>query len=76
LKDQLLQKLRQFKKSIVRKKRTVQSGELEIKVSVEQNTIWLRRDEKSLLLNKDRTVISRHINDILKDNKQILKLNQ
>ena len=76
MKDQLLQKLRQFKKSIVRKKRTVQSGELEIKVSVEQNTIWLRRDEKSLLLNKDRTVISRHINDILKDNKQILKLNQ
>ena len=44
-----------------------QSGEIEIKVSVEQNTIWLRQDEISLLFNKNRTVISRHINNILKD---------
>ena len=44
-----------------------QSGEIEIKVSVGQNTIWLRQDEISLLFNKDRTVISRHINNISKD---------
>jgi len=45
-----------------------QSGEIELKIFVEDETIWLRQDEISLLFEKDRTVITRHINNILKDN--------
>jgi len=44
-----------------------QSGEIELKVSVNNETIWLRQDEISNLFEKDRTVITRHINNILKD---------
>jgi len=44
-----------------------QSGEIELKVSVNNDTVWLRQDEISKLFNKDRTVITRHINNILKD---------
>ena len=45
-----------------------QSGEIELKASVNNETIWLQQDEISLLFEKDRTVITRHINNILKDN--------
>ena len=44
-----------------------QSGEIELKVSINNETIWLRQNEISLLFEKDRTVITRHINNILKD---------
>ena len=44
------------------------SGELELNVSVKEGTIWLRQNEISLLFQKDRTVITRHINNIFKDN--------
>ncbi|MBN2789482.1 MAG: virulence RhuM family protein [Candidatus Delongbacteria bacterium] len=44
-----------------------QSGEIELKVSINNDTIWLRQDEISKLFDKDRTVITRHINNILKD---------
>lgn len=43
------------------------SGELNLKVPVENNTIWLRQDEIAQLFGKDRTVITRHINKIFKD---------
>ncbi|MBN2858246.1 MAG: virulence RhuM family protein [Candidatus Delongbacteria bacterium] len=42
-------------------------GELELKVSFSNETVWLRQDEISELFEKDRTVITRHINNILKD---------
>jgi len=45
-----------------------QSGEIEIKVSLNNETFWLRQDEISKLFGKDRSVISRHINNILRDN--------
>ncbi len=45
-----------------------QNGEIEIKVSVDRDTIWLRQNEIALLFAKDRSVITRHINNILKDN--------
>ena len=45
-----------------------QNGEIELKASVNNETIWLRQDGISLLFEKDRTVITRHINNILKDN--------
>ena len=43
-------------------------GELELKVSLNEETIWLRQDEISLLFNVDRTSVTRHINKILQDN--------
>ena len=43
------------------------NGEIELKVSLNNETVWLRQDEIALLFKKDRTVITRHINNILKD---------
>ena len=43
------------------------NGEIELKVSLNNETIWLRQNEIALLFEKDRTVITRHINKILKD---------
>lgn len=34
-------------------------GEIELKASINNETIWLRQDEISLLFEKDRTVITR-----------------
>ena len=43
-------------------------GELELKISLNEESIWLRQDEISLLFNVDRTSVTKHINKILKDN--------
>ena len=43
------------------------NGEIELKVSIENDTIWLTQKQISELFDKDRTVITRHINNILKD---------
>ena len=43
-------------------------GELELKVSVEQETIWLTQAQLCDIFEKDQSVISRHINNIFKDN--------
>ncbi|MDA3885192.1 MAG: hypothetical protein PF638_06305 [Candidatus Delongbacteria bacterium] len=43
------------------------SGEIELNVSLKNETIWLRQDEIAKLYEKDRSVITRHINNILKD---------
>jgi len=51
------------------------NGEIEINVSIENKTIWLRQNEISKLFEKDRTVITRHINNILKDNEVSEKSN-
>ncbi len=42
-------------------------GELELKSRFDGENIWLRQDEIAKLFGKDRTVITRHINNILKD---------
>jgi len=44
-----------------------QDGEIELNVSLKNETIWLRQDEISYLYEKDRTVITRHIKNILRD---------
>lgn len=51
------------------------NGEIEINVSIDNKTIWLRQNEISKLFEKDRTVITRHINNILKDNEVSEKSN-
>ena len=43
-------------------------GELELKVSVDDETVWLRQDEIASIFNIDRTSATRHINKIFKDN--------
>ncbi|WP_456479877.1 RhuM family protein, partial [Nautilia sp.] len=42
-------------------------GEIELKSRFDGENIWLRQDEIAKLFEKDRTVITRHINNILKD---------
>lgn len=44
-----------------------QDGELELKVSLNNETVWLRQDEISNLYKIDRSVITRHINNIFRD---------
>jgi len=42
-------------------------GSLKLKVGFDGETVWLRQNEIAQLFDKDRTVITRHINNILKD---------
>ncbi len=51
------------------------NGEIELNVSIDDKTIWLRQNEISKLFEKDRTVITRHINNIFKDNEVSEKSN-
>lgn len=44
-----------------------EDGNIELAISFEEETFWLRQSEISELFGKDRTVITRHINKILKD---------
>ena len=41
--------------------------ELDVNVSPEEDTVWLTKDEIALLFDRDRTVISKHINNIYKE---------
>ena len=41
--------------------------QLGVNVSPEEDTVWLTKDQISLLFGRDRSVISRHINNIYKD---------
>lgn len=41
--------------------------QLDVNVSPEEDTVWLTKDQISLLFGRDRSVISRHINKIYKD---------
>lgn len=40
--------------------------EIEVKTDFKNETVWLTKDEISLLFERDRTVISKHINNIYK----------
>jgi len=42
-------------------------NEVEINVKFDGETVWLTQEEISILFKKDRSVITRHINNILKD---------
>ena len=50
-------------------------GELELKISVTDETIWLTQAQLSDIFEKDQSVISRHINNIFKDNEVYEKSN-
>ncbi len=38
-----------------------------VEVRIEEETVWLNKEQMSLLFGRDRTVISRHINNIFKE---------
>ena len=40
---------------------------LDVNVSPKEDTVWLNKQELSLLFERDRTVISKHIKNILSD---------
>lgn len=44
-----------------------QDKSLELKIKFDGDTIWLKQNEIAELFGKDRTVVTRHINNILKD---------
>ncbi len=45
-----------------------EDGQLQVKVRVYEDTVWLTQSEISDLFGKDRTVISKHIKNILEEN--------
>lgn len=44
-------------------------GDTAIEVKVENETVWLRQEQIAELFDRDRTVITRHINNIFKENR-------
>jgi hypothetical protein len=44
-----------------------EDGNIELPISFNEETFWLRQNEISELFGKDRTVITRHVNKILKE---------
>ena len=44
-----------------------QNGELELNVSVENDTVWLNRNQISELFDRDVKTIGKHINNVFKD---------
>ena len=42
-------------------------SEVDLKVRFKNETVWLRQNQIAKLFNKDRTVITKHINKIFKD---------
>jgi prophage maintenance system killer protein len=43
------------------------NGKIELKINFDGDTIWLRQSEIAQLFDKDRTVITKHINKVLSD---------
>ncbi len=48
-------------------------GELELKVSVEEDTVWLNRNQLSYLFDRDIKTIGKHISNVFKDNELVKK---
>jgi prophage maintenance system killer protein/prophage antirepressor-like protein len=44
-----------------------EDGNVAIKTAVENESVWLRQSDIAMIFDKDRTVITRHINNILRD---------
>ena len=43
------------------------NGEISLEVSMENDTVWLSQKQMELLFGRDQSVISRHLNNIFKD---------
>lgn len=44
-----------------------EDGNITLNVEFDGETVWLRQNEIAQIFDKERTVITRHINKILKD---------
>jgi len=42
-------------------------GKTQVKVNIDENTVWLSQDQIVQLFERDQSVISRHINNIFKE---------
>ena len=42
--------------------------ELSVNVSPSEDTVWLTKEQIAILFDRDRSVISKHVNNILKEN--------
>jgi prophage maintenance system killer protein len=51
-----------------------EDGVVKIDVQLEEDTVWLNREQLSVLFGRDRTVVSRHINNIFKEGELQKKL--
>ncbi len=45
----------------------IEDKNIELEVSLENETVWLTQKQMSELFDRDRTVITRHINNIFKE---------
>ena len=52
-----------------------ENGETTINVKLENETIWLTQAQITTLFQRDRTVITKHINNIFKENELEEKCN-
>ena len=52
-----------------------EGGEFHIEVRVENETVWLTQAQMTELFNVDRTVITRHVNNIFKEKELIRESN-
>lgn len=46
----------------------LEDGKVEISVHLDKETVWLSLSQMSELFERDKSVISRHINNIFKEN--------
>jgi prophage maintenance system killer protein len=50
-------------------------GQISIDVNVQNDTVWLRQEQIAELFDRDRTVITKHINNVFKENELEKKSN-
>ena len=53
----------------------IEDKNIELEVSLENETVWLTQKQMSELFDRDRTVITRHINNIFKEEELVEKSN-
>jgi len=44
-----------------------QQNEVELKVKLEKETVWLSLDQMTVLFDRDKSVISRHIHNVFQE---------
>ncbi|MBR6948783.1 MAG: hypothetical protein IKH54_01185 [Bacilli bacterium] len=51
-----------------------EKGEVKLNVNIKEDTVWLSLGQMSELFGRDRTVITRHINNIFKEKELMIDL--
>ena len=46
---------------------TDDNGEIDLTVSLENDTVWLSQKQMETLFDRERSVITKHINNVFKD---------